>query len=145
MKNEKIEEIEQGIYLLDGKGNGCHSYLIRASFRTVLIDSGLDKNFLSLQENLFTLGLKVKDIELIINTHEHLDHIGSNRYFQESSLIAAHRLAATKITLGDHFVTLYRSRDLNEVPLHVHLWLENRFLFDLGSHQLEVIHRKSVV
>jgi glyoxylase-like metal-dependent hydrolase (beta-lactamase superfamily II) len=140
MKNEKIEEIEQGIYLLNGRGNGCHSYLIRATFRNVLIDSGLDKNFLSLQEQLFTLGLKVKDIELIINTHEHLDHIGSNRYFQESSLIAAHRFAATKITLGDHYVTLYHSRDLNEVPLHVHLWLENRFLFDLGSHQLEVIH-----
>ncbi len=140
MNNEKIEEIEQGIYLLNGKENSCHSYLIRASFRNVLIDSGLDKNFLSLQVQLFSLGLKVKDIDLIINTHEHLDHIGSNRYFQESSFIAAHRLAATKITLGDHYVTLYHSRDLNEVPLHVHLWLENRFLFDLGSHQLEVIH-----
>jgi hydroxyacylglutathione hydrolase len=140
MNNEKTEEIEEGVYLLNGKGNGCHSYLIRASYRNVLIDSGLDSSFLSLQEQLFTLGLKVKDIELTINTHEHLDHIGSNRYFQESSLIAAHRFAATKITLGDHYVTLYRSRDLNEVPLHVHLWLEDRFLFDLGSHQLEVIH-----
>ncbi|MGA2467441.1 MAG: MBL fold metallo-hydrolase, partial [Thermodesulfobacteriota bacterium] len=57
-----------------------------------------------------------------------------------SSLIAAHRFAATKITLEDHYVTLYRSGDLNEVPLRVHLWLENRSLFDLGSHTLEVIH-----
>jgi glyoxylase-like metal-dependent hydrolase (beta-lactamase superfamily II) len=76
----------------------------------------------------------------VINTHEHLDHIGSNRYFQESSLIAAHRFAATKITLEDHFVTLYRSGDMNKIPLRVHLWLENRSLFDLGSHTLEVIH-----
>ncbi len=136
----KPEEIQQGIYLLRGEGKGSHHYLIRASYRNVLIDSGLDQNFLCLQEQLLSLGLKVRDIDLVINTHEHLDHIGANRYFQESSFIAAHRFAATKITLEDHYVTLYRSGDRNEVPLRVHLWLENRSLFDLGSHTLEVIH-----
>jgi glyoxylase-like metal-dependent hydrolase (beta-lactamase superfamily II) len=134
------EEIQQDIYLLRGEGKGSHNYLIRASYRNVLIDSGLDQNFLCLQEQLLSLGLKVRDIDLVINTHEHLDHIGSNRYFQESSFIAAHRFAATKITLEDHYVTLYRSGDRNEVPLRIHLWLENRSLFDLGSHTLEVIH-----
>jgi glyoxylase-like metal-dependent hydrolase (beta-lactamase superfamily II) len=87
-----------------------------------------------------TLDIKLRDIDIVINTHEHLDHIGANRYFQEFALIAAHRFAATKITLQDHYVTLYHSRDLNEVPLRVHLWLENRALFDLGSHTLEVLH-----
>ena len=136
----KIEEIQQNIYLLRGEGKGSHNYLVRASYRNALIDSGLDQNFLSLQEQLLSLGLKVRDIDLVINTHEHLDHIGSNRYFQEFSLIAAHRFAATKITLEDHYVTLYRSGDRNEVPIRIHLWLENRSLFDLGSHTLEVIH-----
>jgi hydroxyacylglutathione hydrolase len=136
----KPEEIQQSIYLLKGEGKGSHNYLIRAAYRNVLIDSGLDQNFLYLQEQLISLGLKVKDIDVVINTHEHVDHIGSNRYFQESALIAAHRFAATKITLEDHYVTLYRSGDRNEVPLRIHLWLENRSLFDLGSHTLEVIH-----
>jgi glyoxylase-like metal-dependent hydrolase (beta-lactamase superfamily II) len=136
----KTEEIQQDIYLLKGEGKGSHNYLVHASYRNVLIDSGLDQNFLCLQEQLLSLGLKVRDIDLVINTHEHLDHIGSNRYFQESSFIAAHRFAATKITLEDHYVTLYRSGDRNEVPLQIHLWLENRSLFDLGSHTLEVIH-----
>jgi hydroxyacylglutathione hydrolase len=140
MIEKKIEEVQQGIFLIRGEARGSHSYLIRAAHRNVLIDSGLDQNFLSLQEQLLGLGMKVKDVDIVINTHEHLDHIGSNRYFQEFSLIAAHRFAATKITLEDHYVTLYRSRDLNEVPLHVHLWLENRTLFDLGSHTLEVLH-----
>lgn len=135
-----ITEVQQGIFLLRGEAQGSHSYLIRGAYRNVLIDSGLDQNFLSLQEQLLGLGLKLRDIDIVLNTHEHLDHIGANRYFQEFSLIAAHRFAATKITLQDHFVTLYRSRDLNEVPLHVHLWLENRALFDLGSHTLEVLH-----
>ena len=136
----KAEEIQKDIFLLKGQGKGSHHYLIRASYRNVLIDSGLDQNFLCLQEQLLSLGLKVRDIDLVINTHEHLDHIGSNRYFQESAWIWAHRFAATKITLEDHYVTLYRSGDRNEVPLRIHLWLENRFLFDLGSHTLEVLH-----
>ena len=136
----KTEEIEKGVFLLKGEGRGSHHYLIRAFYRNVLIDSGLDQNFLCLQEELLRLGLKVRDIDLVINTHEHLDHIGSNRYFQESAWIAAHRFAATKIVLEDHYVTLYRSGDRNEVPLRIHLWLENRSLFDLGSHTLEVIH-----
>jgi len=136
----KTEEIQKDIYLLRGEGKGSHNYLIRGSYLNVLIDSGLDQNFHFLQEQLLRLGLKVRDVDLVINTHEHLDHIGANRYFQESSLIAAHRFAATKITLEDHYVTLYRSGDRNELPLRVHLWLENRSFFDLGSHTLEVIH-----
>jgi hydroxyacylglutathione hydrolase len=136
----KTEEIQKDTFLLRGEGKGSHHYLIRASYRNVLIDSGLDQNFLCLQEQLLSLGLKVRDIDLVINTHEHLDHIGSNRYFQESAWIGAHRFAATKITLEDHYVTLYRSGDRNEVPMRIHLWLENRSLFDLGSHTLEVIH-----
>lgn len=136
----KAEEIQEDIFLLKGKGTGSHNYLIRASYRNILIDSGLDQNFLCLQEELRHLGLKIRDIDLVINTHEHLDHIGANRYFQESSFIAAHRFAATKITLDDHYVTLYRSGDQNAVPPRVHFWLENRSLFDFGSHTLEVIH-----
>ena len=136
----KSEEIQEDIYLLKGEGTGSHSYLIRASYRNVLIDSGLDQNFLCLQDKLRHLGLKIRDIDLVINTHEHWDHIGANRYFHESSFIAAHRFSATKITLDDHYVTLYRSGDQNEVPPRIHFWLENRSLFDLGSHTLEVIH-----
>ena len=128
MVENDIAEVQQGIFLLRGEARGSHSYLIRGAYRNLLIDSGLDQNFLSLQEKLVGLGLKLRDIDIVINTHEHLDHIGANRYFQEFSLIAAHRFAATKITLQDHYVTLYRSRDLNEVPLRVHLWLENRAL-----------------
>jgi len=140
MIENRVKEVQPNIFLLRGEARGSHSYLIRAAYKNVLIDSGLDQNFFTLQEQLFLLGLKLRDIDIIINTHEHLDHIGANRYFQEFSLIAAHRFAATKITLQDHYVTLYRSRDLNELPLHVHLWLENRALFDLGSHTLEVLH-----
>ena len=140
VKDDRIIELQPNIFRLKGEGSSSHSYLIRGDYKNVLIDSGVDKNFSKLQKSLLTLGLKIRDIDIVINTHEHFDHIGANRYFQDYSLIAAHRFAATKITVEDRYVTMYKSGDLNEPSLKVHLWLENRFRFDLGNYILEVVH-----
>lgn len=135
-----IIELEENIFLLKGEDTGSHCYLIKGDYKNVLVDSGLDKNFTRLQKSLLRVGLKIRDVDIVINTHEHFDHIGANRYFQDYALIAAHRFAATKITVEDRYVTMYTSGDLNELSLRIHLWLENRFRFDLGNYSLEVVH-----
>lgn len=139
-KGNRIVELKPNLYWMKGNGTGSHSYVIKGDYKNVLIDSGLDRNFPALQQSLLSLGLKVRDIDIVINTHEHFDHIGANRYFQEHALIAAHRFAAIKITVEDRYVTMYQSGDLNEPLLKVHLWLENRSRFDLGNYSLEIIH-----
>jgi glyoxylase-like metal-dependent hydrolase (beta-lactamase superfamily II) len=140
VKNNNIAEVQHNIFLLRGENGGSHSYVIRGDYKNVLIDSGLDRNFSKLQESLLTLGIKVRDIDIVMNTHEHFDHIGANRYFQDYALIAAHRFAATKIAVKDRYVTMYESGDLNEPPMKVHLWLEDKFCLDLGNYVLEVVH-----
>lgn len=140
MKNNLITELQPNIFLLRVEDGSCHSYLIKGDYKNVLIDSGLDRNFPKLEKVLLSLGIKVKDIDIVINSHEHFDHIGANRYFQDYALIAAHRSAATKIALEDRYVTMYTSGDLNEPPLKVHLWLEDKFHFDLGNYKLDVVH-----
>jgi glyoxylase-like metal-dependent hydrolase (beta-lactamase superfamily II) len=140
LENNHIAELQSCLFLLKGEDGGSHSYLIRGDYKNVLIDSGLDRNFIKLQRSLLTLGVKVRDIDIVINTHEHFDHIGANRYFQEYALIAAHRFAAIKITVKDRYVTMYESGDLNEPPLKIHLWMEDKFRFDIGNYLLEVIH-----
>src|SRR5262245_4198843 len=105
-----------------------------------MIDCGSDQNFPVLQRGLQQIGMKVRDIHLVINSHEHCDHIGANRYFQESAMIAAYRLAASKMISGDYYVTMYKGNDLNEIPLRVHLWLENMTRIDLGNYSLRVFH-----
>jgi glyoxylase-like metal-dependent hydrolase (beta-lactamase superfamily II) len=55
-------------------------------------------------------------------------------------VFAAHRFAVIKIAVEDRYVTIYESGDLNDLPLKVHLWLEDKFRFDIGGHLLEVIH-----
>jgi glyoxylase-like metal-dependent hydrolase (beta-lactamase superfamily II) len=139
-KDDRVIELKPNIFWIKGEDTSSHTYLIRGDYKNVLIDSGLDKNFFRLQRSLLEVGFKVRDIDIVINTHEHFDHIGANRYFQDHSLIAAHRFAATKITVEDRYVTMYKSGDLNEPSLKVHLWLENKFRFDLGNYLLEVVH-----
>jgi len=139
-KDDLIIELQPDIFRLKGEGSSSHSYLIRGDYKNVLIDSGVDKNSSKLQKSLLTLGLKIRDIDIVINTHEHFDHIGANRYFQDYSLIAAHRFAATKITVEDRYVTMYKSGDLNGPSLRVHLWLESKSRFNLGNYSLNIIH-----
>ena len=57
--------------------HSVNCYLIPGEQLT-LIDCGLysDENWTSFQEKINALGYKVKDIEQIIITHEHRDHIG---------------------------------------------------------------------
>ncbi len=139
-KESDILELQPDIFLIKGHGTSSHSYIIRGDYAIILIDSGVDANFPALQKSLLKIGIKVKDIDIVINTHEHFDHIGANRYFQDYALVAAHRFAATKITLDDRYVTLYKSADLNEIPLKVQLWLESKSRFDLGNYSLNIIH-----
>jgi glyoxylase-like metal-dependent hydrolase (beta-lactamase superfamily II) len=55
-------------------------------------------------------------------------------------MIAAYRLAASKMVAGDYYVTMYKGNDLNEPPMRVHLWLENMTRIDLGNYTLRVFH-----
>lgn len=140
MSKEETVMLYNNVFLVKGRGKGSHSYVIRGSRANMLIDSGLDSNFPYLQDSLASIGMKVRDIDIVVNTHEHFDHIGANRYFQDSAIIAAHRFAANKMAVNDRFVTLYRSGDTNELSMHVHLWLESRSRFDLGDFTFDVIH-----
>lgn len=78
--------IKPNIYQFESKGAGSHVYLIIGEELNVLIDTGLISKFNSLNYLLTTeVGLKIEDINFVINTHEHFDHISSNEliYFYQ--------------------------------------------------------------
>jgi glyoxylase-like metal-dependent hydrolase (beta-lactamase superfamily II) len=59
------------------------SFLVRSSGKTILIDTGAGvKNPLmrggELLKNLEALGVRLNDIDVVINTHLHIDHVGWN-------------------------------------------------------------------
>jgi hydroxyacylglutathione hydrolase len=141
----EVTELQPGIFQIRGLNGSSHSYVIKGYYKNVMIDSGSDQNFPVLERGLFRIGLKVREIDLVINSHEHCDHIGANRYFHESAMIAAYRLAASKMISGDYYVTMYKGNDLNEIPMRVHLWLENMTRIDLGNYSLRIFHTSGCI
>lgn len=63
---------------------------------TIMIDSGIDSSFGDLRDALSDIGFVPADVDLVIITHEHFDHIGGNKHFYKTAIIAAGRLAAAK-------------------------------------------------
>jgi glyoxylase-like metal-dependent hydrolase (beta-lactamase superfamily II) len=84
--------------------------------------------------------LEPKDIQLVILTHEHFDHIGATCYFAETAVIAAHRLAANKIKVHDEFVIMSKYHDRHTRPFQADLSLERDMVIDLGNYEFRVVH-----
>ena len=79
-------------------------------------------------------------IDMVILSHEHLDHIGAAYHFGGRTIIAAHRLAANKIMLRDDFSMLRKMFNEPNVPINVDIWLEEGNLIDLGNFRLNVMY-----
>jgi hydroxyacylglutathione hydrolase len=135
----KVIQLAPGIYQLRGEKPGSHVYLIKGDTKNVLIDTGVAGKFPVLKRRLTELGLHVRDVNLIILTHEHYDHIGATAFFHRTAVVAAHRLAANKLELQDEFVT-FLNHDQPSKPFWVDVWLEDGSIIDLGNYELEVIH-----
>lgn len=134
------EEIIDGLYRIKARKPGSHSYLIKGEDLCILIDPGINQNVNELQEKLAKAGVSVMDIDLVINTHEHFDHVGANKHFQKTAMIAAHRFAATKLIHGDEEITMCRANAQDVNGYKVHMWLENISLIDAGNFKLKVLH-----
>ncbi|WP_371079087.1 MBL fold metallo-hydrolase, partial [Salmonella enterica] len=68
------------LYLIKTGKPSCHSYLILGDKMNVLIDSGINQNFKILKKDLNEIGTDIKALNMVINTHEHVDHFGANLY-----------------------------------------------------------------
>ena len=135
-----ISELKPNIYQISAVQPGSHVYLIKGQWRNVLIDTGMADGFPQLKQSLGDLGLVPADINLIILTHEHFDHIGAAPLFFESALVAAHRLAANKIELQDEFVMMNKYFNLSGRSFHADVWLESDTIIELGNYKLQTLH-----
>ena len=136
----KVIELAPGIYQFRGEKPGSHVYLIKGDTKNVLIDTGVASKFNVLKHRFTELDMRVKDVNLIVLTHEHYDHIGATAFFHRTAVVAAHRLAANKLELQDEFVTFRKYRDESSKPFWVDIWLEDGSIIDLGNYELQVIH-----
>jgi len=139
-EQSQVIELVPGIYEFRGEKPGSHVYLIKGTTKNVLIDTGVAGKFSVLKRQLAESGVRTRDIDLVILTHEHYDHIGATAFFHRTAVVAAHRLAANKLELQDEFVTFRKYRDQPGKPFWVDVWLEDGSMIDLGNYELQVIH-----
>ena len=130
----------EDVYQIRFKNRAANAYLVRGKSRTIMIDVGLSSNFPHLLECLEHVGCPPDKIDMVILSHEHLDHIGAAYHFGGRTIIAAHRLAANKIMLRDDFSMLRKMFNEPNVPINVDIWLEEGNLIDLGNFRLNVMY-----
>lgn len=72
--------------------NNCNSYLIDGPFK-ILIDPGHQHLFTELRNSLESINIRLEDINLIIATHMHPDHIEAVQCFSSSStMVTIHKI-----------------------------------------------------
>lgn len=130
----------EDVYQVRFKNRAANAYLVRGARRTIMVDVGLSSNFAHLEAALAHLGCGLRDIDMVVLSHEHLDHVGAAWHFGKHTVIAAHRLAANKIMLRDDFAMLRKMFNEPNVAFDVDLWLEEGNLIDLGNFRLEVMY-----
>jgi glyoxylase-like metal-dependent hydrolase (beta-lactamase superfamily II) len=114
-----------------GGGYECNSYLI-VDEKVILIDSGTGTS-LRLKEKVYEAAKKV---DMVINTHAHLDHVGGNSLF--SGKVAIHEEDKKELENG----VLYGTSELfgKRASSNVDVTLRSGETIDVGELKLKVIH-----
>lgn len=70
--------------------------LVEVSGKRIIVDTGAPSDSDKLLFDLKAMDVKPKDVDLIVNTHLHIDHCGCNDLF-ENALVYAHELESPPI------------------------------------------------
>jgi len=135
---ERKVEITDRIFAfpwLDPAANNCNTYLLRSEKR-ILVDPGHHHLFQYVEDHLAGLSLSVRDIDVVIITHAHPDHMESVRQFMETSaLIAVHQLEMEFVReMAPHY-----AETLGKRGFEPHLLLQEGDL-RIGDIALQVVH-----
>jgi glyoxylase-like metal-dependent hydrolase (beta-lactamase superfamily II) len=119
----------------DPSANNCNTFFIDGS-KKILLDPGHHHLFGHVRDNLEKLSLGPEDIDLVVITHGHPDHIEAIQDFSKTSaLIALHTFEWDFIK--NHIPHYGESTDAGAFEPDV--FLQDGDL-DVGDHHFEVIH-----
>ena len=83
------------IIVIDGMGYDSNVYV----FEDIIVDTGTGQNMDYIFKSIKDAGGSVDDLSLIVNTHNHYDHIGGNHYLDLD--VAMHTNDAAALENGD--------------------------------------------
>ena len=102
------------ITLLEGHLLGASSILLKNSSRAIVVDTGLSNQRNALISALKQQGLYTDDVDLVLNTHLHVDHSNNNCLFQRARIIASRHNYEWTLALQDQ-VDAMNEQNLSEI------------------------------
>ncbi|MBF0110284.1 MAG: MBL fold metallo-hydrolase [Magnetococcales bacterium] len=140
-ENEFVTEIDKDIFLVPGrKGGGCNVFVLKGTRKVALIDTGMGSDHEYLLDSLHGIGLGIEDVQMILLTHEHVDHVGGVPRLPERIVTAAHARTADKVRLNDQFSAMSGAFEGGLRQFHVDIRLEEGVSIDLGGLALRALY-----
>ena len=129
------------IHQIGGKNFDSNIYLI-IDKTIALIDAGTGMNFETVEQKLSKFNLKLDNIELIVNTHCHYDHVGGDMNFIRSADcdVFIHELEADLLREGDGIITCADMFGKKLEPINITKELRKGGKIELGELTLGVLH-----
>lgn len=118
--------------------NNCNSYLIRSPEKHILIDPGHAAYFDHVRQGLRQLGLTTADIDLVVCTHAHPDHIEAVRLLDGAQTLFALHAAEWRM-VQEMAPYLKAAMDLDPAQFAPDLFLTEGAL-QVGDIGMEIYH-----
>lgn len=129
------------IHQVGGLGLDSNIYLVIDEL-VALVDAGTGQHQREVESNMRKLGVGARDVNLILNTHCHYDHIGGDHAFVRAAGcgVAIHELDAPPLREGDAITTCAVVFGVELEPLELARLLSDGDEINLGELTLEVLH-----
>lgn len=143
----KAEKISEGVWLVGGP-NVSHSedatvFVVELGVKLVMIDSGAGRSAARILKNIKEAGLDPLQVEGLILTHCHIDHIGGAPFFRKElgCSLYIHELDAAAVERGDPVLTAANWYDCDFPPTGIDKRLSGAEGFlEAGGEKLNWVH-----
>jgi len=134
-------EIAENLFFVE-RGWLNANHFVFNGMEKVLVDTGYIGNFEETRRFIQDLGVDLREVDRIVSTHSHCDHIGGNKRIQDLSgcKIAMHRIDKFFIDSRNDWATWWRYYDQEADFFRVDISLEGGDCVFLEDLKLEVIH-----
>jgi hydroxyacylglutathione hydrolase len=136
-----VAEIAENFFFVERGWLNANHFVFNGREK-VLIDTGYISDFEDTKKFIRDLGVDLREVNLIVGTHSHCDHIGGNRKIQDLSecKIAMHKIEKSFMDSGDDWATWWRYYDQEADFFQVDISLQEGNHILLDELKLEVIH-----
>jgi metallo-beta-lactamase class B len=112
---------------------GVSAFLITTSQGHILTDGGLPESVPFIEKNIQTLGFKLSDVKVLLNSHAHFDHSGGLAKLKADTGAKFHASTGDKPFLESGHIPYGPSAQIDTAPIRVDRAMKDGESFSLGG------------